>query len=207
MTNKLNHITTVKTSNLLNALKQVQTFKNKTGGKVLCHTLLEVLENGIRLVGTDGIRLGLRDVYESDEKLTSQEYKGKQFIITNENILIDILKNFDKYSSTDLVIDNETNELYINQFNYNATQYQVIYLTDDLKYPNISGIINNDNNKPEYEIKVSRELLKNILSNTTKLTRLDDITLRFYGRLSKIEIVNKEVDGFNKEYNVLMPIA
>lgn len=205
MTNKLNHITTVKTSNLLNALKQVQTFKDKTGGKVLCHTLLEVLKNGIRLVGTDGTRLGLRDVYESDEKLTSQEYKGKQFIITNENILIDILKNFDKLSSTDLVIDNETNELYINQFKYNATQYQVMYLTDGSKYPNISGIINNDN-KPEYEINVSRELLKNILSNTTKLTRLDDITFKFYGRLSKVEIINKEVDGFNKEYNLLMPI-
>lgn len=205
MTNKLNHITTVRTSNLLNALKQVQTFKDKTGGKVLCHTLLEVLENGIRLVGTDGTRLGLRDVYESDEKLTSQEYKGKQFIITNENILIDILKNFDKLSSTDLVIDNETNELYINQFNYNVTQYQVMYLTDGSQYPNISGIINNDN-EPEYEIKVSRELLKNILSNTTKLTRLDDVTFKFYGRLSKVEIINKEVNGFNKEYNLLMPI-
>lgn len=130
MTNNLNHITTVKTSNLLNALKQVQAFKDKTGGKVLCHTLLEVLDDGIRLVGTDGARLGLRDVYESQEKLTSREYVGKQFIITNENMLIDILKNFDKYSSTDLVIDNETNELYINQSNYNATQYQVIYLTD-----------------------------------------------------------------------------
>lgn len=206
MTNKLNHITTVRTSNLLNALKQVQTFKDKTGGKVLCHTLLEVLGNGVRLVGTDGTRLGLRDVYESDEKLTSQEYKGKQFIITNENILIDILKNFDKLSSTDLVIDNETNELYINQFNYNATQYQVVYLTDDSKYPNISGIINNDS-KPEYEIKISRELLKNILTNTTKLTRLDDVTLKFYGRLNKVEIINKEVSGFNKEYNILMPIS
>lgn len=205
MTNNLNHITTVKTSNLLNALKQMQTFKDKTGGKVLCHTLLEVLKNGIRLVGTDGTRLGLRDVYESHEKLTSQEYVGKQFIITNENALIDILKNFDKLSSTDLVIDNGTNELYINQSNCNNTLYQVIYLTDGSEYPDISGIINNDN-EPEYEIKLSRELLKNILSNTTKLTRLDDVTLKFYGRLSKVEIINKEVDGFNKEYNILMPI-
>lgn len=205
MTNKLNHITTVRTSNLLNALKQVQTFKDKTGGTVLRRTLLEVLENGIRLVGTDGVKLGLRDVYESDDTLTSPEYKGKQFLVTNENALIEILKNFDKLSLTDLVIDNETNELYINQFNYNATQYQVLYLTDGSRYPNISGIINYDN-EPEYEIKVSRELLKSILSNTTKLTRLDDVTLKFYGRFSKVEIINKEVDGFNKEYNVLMPI-
>lgn len=33
MTNKLNHVTTVKTSNFLNALKQVQNFKDKTGGE------------------------------------------------------------------------------------------------------------------------------------------------------------------------------